>query len=45
MTTDADGLAPVMAPEETDPGLRRLYDGFAEAGPIPLGTGIGNLCR
>ncbi|WP_338896803.1 cupin domain-containing protein [Streptomyces sp. TG1A-60] len=38
MTSDT-----VIAPEETDPGLRELYDGFQAAGLIPLWTEIGNL--
>lgn len=43
MTSDADRTVPVIAPEETDPELRKLYDGFAAAGLIPLWTEIGNL--
>ncbi|MCX4703807.1 cupin domain-containing protein [Streptomyces sp. NBC_01352] len=43
MTSDSGGTTPVIAPEETDPELRKLYDGFTAAGLIPLWTEIGNL--
>ncbi|MFF4508793.1 cupin domain-containing protein [Streptomyces sp. NPDC001401] len=39
----SETTVPVIAPDETDPELRGLYDGFAAGGLIPLWTEIGNL--
>lgn len=43
MTSDPGGTTTVIAPDEKDPELRKLYDDFAASGLIPLWTEIGDL--